>query len=313
MKNKIISVIVPIYNSEKSLEKCISSILKQSYKYIEILLINDGSTDSSKYICETFQKKDKRIKYIEKDNEGVSKARNVGIKMSSGDYISFIDADDYIEYDMYERMIEASNIYNSDVVICNFVREDEKGNRINKHFKTEPHKDFCFNSCNFLKIAYKYASIDLFLCNKLYSTKIIKHKDNIIKLNEKIAMSEDALFNTQLILNNNNFNCTYINKKLYHYVFNKNSITNQKVNIKKISYLDEKIEEIKMLEDNNMDTNIQKALYVLFYNNSRKYYDSRLFENKLNNYYSIYNKNIDYGKLPFKLKIKYILSKIQKQ
>ena len=97
MDEKLVSIIIPIYNSEKYLKKCIDSILEQKYNNLEIILINDGSTDNSGKICDRLAIEDKRIKVIHKLNEGVSIARNKGLEMAKGEYIFFIDSDDYID------------------------------------------------------------------------------------------------------------------------------------------------------------------------------------------------------------------------
>ena len=103
--NNLISVIVPIYNSEKYLPKCIESILSQTYKNLELILINDGSTDNSLNICNYYKSLDNRIIVIDKPNEGVSATRNLGIKIAKGDYLGFVDSDDYIEDNMYEVLL----------------------------------------------------------------------------------------------------------------------------------------------------------------------------------------------------------------
>ena len=117
--NVLISVIVPIYNSEKYLEQCIESIINQKYSNLEIILVNDGSVDGSLKICEKYAKKDNRIKVIDKKNEGVSVARNVGMEVSSGQWISFIDSDDWIDPDMFEKMLAKSKDDDFDVIMCN--------------------------------------------------------------------------------------------------------------------------------------------------------------------------------------------------
>lgn len=104
MKDDLISVIVPVYNVEKYLHKCINSILNQTYKNLEIILIDDGSTDNSGKICDEYALKDNRIKVIHKENGGLSSARNAGLDICSGDYIGFVDSDDYIAEDMYEYL-----------------------------------------------------------------------------------------------------------------------------------------------------------------------------------------------------------------
>lgn len=133
---KVISVIVPIFNAERTLEKCLESICKQSYKNLEILLIDDGSTDNSSEIIKKFISKDKRIKTFKQQNSGPAEARNLGLKKANGDYIAFIDADDYIKIDTYEKMITAIELHKSDMVICGFEYEkNDKRWTINQGIK----------------------------------------------------------------------------------------------------------------------------------------------------------------------------------
>ncbi len=118
-----ISIVVPIYNAEKYLDRCIQSILNQSYKDLEIILIDDGSTDSSNKICNNYQKRDNRIKFISQKNEGVSAARNRGISEATGEFIGFVDSDDYIQPNMYETLYGLINKYNCDISICGYFIE----------------------------------------------------------------------------------------------------------------------------------------------------------------------------------------------
>lgn len=115
-----VSIIVPIYNKEKHLKRCIDSILNQTLKNIEIILVNDGSTDNSLEICKNYARTDSRIKIINKKNEGVSKARNDGILASSGSYVGFVDADDYIDENMYRSMLMKCKKFNSEICISNY-------------------------------------------------------------------------------------------------------------------------------------------------------------------------------------------------
>ena len=116
----LISIIIPMYNSEKTLNRCIESVLKQTYSNIEVVLINDGSTDNSRNICEEFAKKDNRIVLVNKENEGVGKARNTGLEVSNGKYISFVDSDDYIESNMIENLYNILISHNVDCVKANY-------------------------------------------------------------------------------------------------------------------------------------------------------------------------------------------------
>lgn len=127
-----VSVIIPVYNKERYLDKSISSILNQTYKNFELIIINDGSTDNSFQICHRFEKADKRIKVIDIENNGVSNARNIGLKEASGEYIQFIDADDYIEKNMLEKMISIVAEYNPDIIINAIQMVTEKKENINR-------------------------------------------------------------------------------------------------------------------------------------------------------------------------------------
>jgi len=121
MQDKI-SVIIPVYNAAKYLPKCIDSVLNQTYKNLEIILVDDGSTDESGKISDKYSYKDNRVIVIHKENGGTSDARNKGIKAATGKYIGFIDSDDYIETDMYEILLKTLYAYDADIVECAFYR-----------------------------------------------------------------------------------------------------------------------------------------------------------------------------------------------
>lgn len=123
----LLSVIVPIYNSEKFLEKCINSLISQSYKYLDIILINDGSTDGSGNICKKYEMIDERIHVIEKANSGVSKTRNIGLDKAVGEFITFVDSDDYIDSKMYEVMMSEFDSQDIDIVECGYKSVNQQG------------------------------------------------------------------------------------------------------------------------------------------------------------------------------------------
>ena len=120
MKDDLISVIVPVYNTEKYLTKCIRSVLDQSYQNLELILINDGSADSSGKICDEFHLEDGRIKVIHKKNTGLSDARNTGLDMAIGEYVCFVDSDDYLHPEMLERLWFYRGTYKADLVMCDY-------------------------------------------------------------------------------------------------------------------------------------------------------------------------------------------------
>lgn len=128
----MISVIVPVYNMEKYLEKCVRSILDQDYKDIELILVDDGSKDSSPAMCDEFAKQDERIKVIHKQNGGQGSARNMGLDIAKGEYISFIDSDDWVEPDMYTNLIAVAQENNADLAICEVALNEEDGSVLKK-------------------------------------------------------------------------------------------------------------------------------------------------------------------------------------
>lgn len=120
--NKLISVIVPMFNSEKTIERCVNSIIKQTYENIEIILVNDNSNDNTLKLCKNLANNDKRIKIINNKLKGVASARNTGVENAKGDYIGFVDSDDYIEPNMYRRLYDNLNIMKADISVCGYVQ-----------------------------------------------------------------------------------------------------------------------------------------------------------------------------------------------
>ena len=126
----LISIIVAVYNAKWYLEKCVNSLINQTYRNLEIILVDDGSTDNSGEICDDFQKKDERIKVIHKENGGHADARNAGIKASKGNYIFFVDNDDYIDSDLIECLYKRAKQCNAEIVACGYIKETYYSNKI---------------------------------------------------------------------------------------------------------------------------------------------------------------------------------------
>lgn len=214
------SIIIPIYNAEKYLDKCISSLMNQTYKNIEIILIDDGSKDSSYTKCINYAQRDKRIKIKHIDNSGVSHARNIGIELCSGDYILFVDSDDYINNTTIEKCNQLIEEYDIDILRFNYYKKTGVFLRKNKY-----HID-C--NCLILKEQYK-EKIYPFLfntddisnsCNTIFKRKNIGD----LRFDENLQFSEDRKF---LIDNINKSNNIYFyEKNLYYYVDNINSAIN---------------------------------------------------------------------------------------
>lgn len=218
MKKIWFSIIVPIYNCENYLKKNIESILNQSYKHFELILINDGSTDNSLDIINSFT--DKRIVVINKKNTGVSDTRNVGIKNSKYDYICFFDSDDYIEKDTLNNYVYIINKYNPDMVLCGFF--SEVNNKKDLLYFDEKY----YSNKNMIKddLVQLYSKHMLYnVWNKVYKKEIIINND--IKF-PKTNWGEDRQFNQDYLKSINTMYCT--DKCLYHYVRErKDSITNK--------------------------------------------------------------------------------------
>ncbi len=172
MKKPKISVIIPVYNVEKYLQKCLDSVVNQTLKELEIIIVNDGSTDSSLSIAEEFAKNDSRIKVVNKENGGVSSARNAGLRDVTGEYISFIDSDDWIDKTMYEKMYEAGQSEDTDIIVCNAMLYIEN-KKIFKNFCT--HKNIIKknnNSLIFVSDNKKKLFLNMTVCwNKLFKSK----------------------------------------------------------------------------------------------------------------------------------------------
>ena len=129
MQKDLISIVIPVYNVENYLNRCIESIISQTYENIEIILINDGSKDNSLLICKEYKNKDKRIKVIDKKNEGVSIARNIGVEKSSGKYVIFVDSDDWIEKTFVENLHKKISEYNVDICIGGCINYSDKNQK----------------------------------------------------------------------------------------------------------------------------------------------------------------------------------------
>lgn len=211
----LISVIVPIYNAEKFLHYCIDSILNQSFVDFEILLVNDGSTDNSGKICDKYAEKDTRVKVIHKQNGGVSSARNAGIEAAQGEYICFVDSDDYLESNYLKELIETKRKYSDfDNVWCGFqtVEDYLKNNR--NAFAAENNKGYSFsNLSSIMDLCEKW--LVQMPWNKLFITKIIK--ENSLIFPPELSLGEDYIFNLRY-LDCTNGKIVVINKPLYDYL-----------------------------------------------------------------------------------------------
>ncbi|MBM7573504.1 glycosyltransferase [Aquibacillus albus] len=209
-----VSVIIPIYNAEKYLTKCLESVISQTLNQIEIILVNDGSFDNSGAVAEQYEQKDNRIRVFHKDNGGVSSARNLGLRMAKGQYISFIDADDYIDKNMLIELYERAVSFNLDIVVSGRVTEYTK---TNKTVTQTLGKDTLSYNKNTIGMDIFYLCennhFDV-LWNKLYKSEVINKHDIVFK--EYATTSQDLLFNVESFIHAESV--SLIDKAYYHYM-----------------------------------------------------------------------------------------------
>ena len=242
---ELISVIIPIYKAEKYLDRCIKSITNQTYRNLEIILVDDGSPDRCSEICDTWGKKDNRIKVIHQKNSGVSVARNTGIDVSTGKYIIQVDSDDYIASNMIETLYDAVQINRADMSICKF----EKGSDDQYKFETE-HKNGmeAIDAETALKRAYKnseYALQYIAPWGKLYKKELftgIQYPAG--KIFEDIYVTHQVLYRCKSIV--------VVEDKLTYYYQHGDSIMNKKYHVGKLDYLEACKNRISFFKNNNL-------------------------------------------------------------
>lgn len=212
--NALISVIVPVYNVENYLAKCLDSIISQTYKNLQIILIDDGSTDNSGVICDKYKQIDSRIEVIHKTNGGVGSARETGVNKATGEYIAFVDPDDFIDCNMYSKLYKAISNNNADIAVCNILRiENNKKSIFGNTIKfNEIHTgEKCFE--NYISNLYNFS-----LLNKLFKKSLF---DDLTF--EKLRFSEDVKIQVYIFVRANTVVC--INDVLYFYIKRKDSLT----------------------------------------------------------------------------------------
>lgn len=302
MKNKKISIIVPVYNSDKFLNKCLDSILAQSYDNLEIIIVNDGSTDNSANICDEYSKKDNRIKVIHKDNEGVSIARNTALDFTTGDYISLIDSDDYIDNDFYEKLINCLSSNSADIALCKYTLDFE--NNVVK--PEEPGLEFFANEHNIKYLFTDKNKVNAYLCRGLFDANLFKSE----RYDESIKYMEDLHLFIRLIEKSKKI--AVVNEHLYHYYQNPNSATHKlskdRIN-NQIFGLKKCIELLESKNQNEYAASLKYEIYIaalyfyIFYGDKKTALDFEEEFNTEENYLAYSNNHEE-----FKSKIKCFLS-----
>lgn len=250
----MISVIIPIYNVEKYLRQCLESVINQNYKEYEVILVNDGSTDSSKNIAIEFCKKYSNIKFIDKANGGLSSARNAGLEVANGEYIVFIDSDDYIRSDYLEKLYQSISQNDSDISICNLVKvyekkgEEEEGNLDVNCIK-------CYSNVDVLKMIFE-GKIFCYAWDKIYKKSLFI--ENNIRYPEG-RLYEDIFTTIRLISYSRKIK--FVNEPLYFYRIRKGNITSIKSDkaIKDYNYAIKKVNEFFDIHT-NIRSNIENEI-----------------------------------------------------
>lgn len=210
----LISVIIPVYKVEKFLDKCVNSVIKQTYKNIEIILVDDGSPDGCPKKCDDWAKKDRRIEVIHKKNAGVSSARNIGIKEAKGEWITFVDSDDWVDEGFIKKLYQVYLNNKSDIVMSSYYRvTNNKYERINTSddIINVDNNDYLINALN-PQTGYGFCHMRI----------IKREKINNLIFDENLKVTEDALFNIKLARNINNV--SFLGEPLYYYRVNNQSV-----------------------------------------------------------------------------------------
>ena len=237
-----VSVVIPVYNTEKYLPVCIDSVLAQTGVSLEIILVDDGSTDSSPYICDKYAERHDNIRAIHIKNSGPATAKNTGLQLAQGNYIALTDSDDKMEPMMIHKMVNAGYNHNADIVCCNYKQIDEQG--VMSHL----------NSTNQLYVLnHEEGLIHFFSKDKIYSqcwTKLYKRqmlKDYNIENDPGLRTDEDFIFNIRAFVKAQT--TVIVDEPLYEYTYRENSLARDyfKKNINK--YIDNRIQRVKVTQD----------------------------------------------------------------
>lgn len=218
VKMKTISVVIPVYNVEKYLSECLDSVINQTYKNLQIIIVDDGSTDFSGKICDVYAEKDNRITVVHQKNAGAGAAKNTGLELIDGDYFSIIDSDDYIELDMYEKMVNSLEKYNADIVQCLF-RNVFVNDSFDRKYKIKGNYPKVLTSKSFLK-EYLYDWKYAIFWNKLFKKSLLQNIK--FPVGRKI---DDEFFTYKLVCNAKKV--VNIDNILYNYRMRKTSVMNE--------------------------------------------------------------------------------------
>lgn len=259
----MISVIVPIYNVEQYLVKCLDSLMAQSCKDLEIILVDDGSPDNCPAICDEYAQKDSRFKVVHKQNGGLISARQAGLQLAKGEYIGFVDGDDWIEPDMFEEFSDVIGKYNPDMAVCQFFysypdREEKSNYNLTNEFYTKQQIQTDIIPTMLFNGTYFHFGVYPNCWSKVYKKELLKA--NLMCVDTRTTIGEDTSFTYPCIMDANSI--CFVDKALYHYRINQQSMTKK---------YDAKLKDIillpyEVLKNKSADFDISNQLnYYLLY------------------------------------------------
>lgn len=219
MEKELISIIVPVYKAERYIKTCIESLIEQSYKNLEIIFVLDGITDNSKKIIEEYQKRDSRIVVLEKENTGAIDSRKAGVKIAKGQYVIFVDSDDWIRLETIEEMVEVIHQYQCDVVKAGIIRKEEE----NEIMLAVTKQDQYITKADFTETIYKEI-LSSYKHNSMVVELIRKDKIPLEKIKKGLVLGEDLNFNIELYGKIESI--VLLKKCYYYYRYNQESVTN---------------------------------------------------------------------------------------
>ncbi len=260
-----ISVIIPVYNIENYIEDCVQSIINQSYKDLEIILVDDGSSDNSPLICDELAKKDNRIKVIHKKNGGLSSARNAGIEIAKGEYFGFVDGDDIVNYQMYEFMINIAINEYADIVQCEYLKFLNISEIVDDIYDN---KVTIFNNLQAIKNLYRpeINVSSIVTWSKIYKRDLFK--DIRFPLGK---LHEDEFTTYKLFYKANKI--AYTNRKLCYYRQTPNSIMNSNFNKNRLDVLEALEERLDFINSNFNDSELKDLSLENYLNNCMNSYN----------------------------------------
>lgn len=271
--NKLVSIIIPVYNAEKCIDRCLQSVQRQSYRNFEAIIINDGSTDNSLKLCQEYAKADKRFKVYHIENGGVSRARNKGLDMATGGYISFLDSDDYLADNFFEMTLNRIELGREKIVIASFFRETANG-----MFSESEHSDFF--STKVMNVFQKYDYANTFVLRHVWGALFAREAIGSIRFREGYCLGEDSLFIAEVVSKNPEI--SIVGEPLYYYSYSESSASHGSMDEKKATVIEAWTDIIRIYSENIASTEtFLDGCYYSFYTEIRQAMVSLHNDNRL--------------------------------